>query len=145
MDREAVAELWFYPDGTRILELSVEMHARRSISAGRRDACRAYAARHHAHRRAADQDAQGLAATFRASTATTAINKASHVSGRMRLSIIVLLSVGADLQRGQRRSRPESLQIYVVDVEGGKAMLVVSPSGESLLVDTGNIGEGAQP
>jgi beta-lactamase superfamily II metal-dependent hydrolase len=34
---------------------------------------------------------------------------------------------------------PESLNIYVVDVEGGNATLVVSPSGESLLVDTGNL------
>ena len=32
----------------------------------------------------------------------------------------------------------------MVDVEGGKATLVVSPSGESLLIDTGNVGEGAQ-
>jgi competence protein ComEC len=31
-----------------------------------------------------------------------------------------------------------SLQIYWVDVEGGGATLIVSPSGESLLVDTGN-------
>jgi competence protein ComEC len=29
------------------------------------------------------------------------------------------------------------LQIYFVDVEGGQATLVVSPSGESLLIDTG--------
>jgi competence protein ComEC len=29
------------------------------------------------------------------------------------------------------------LRLYVVDVEGGQATLVVSPSGESLLVDTG--------
>src|SRR5262245_20919720 len=38
---------------------------------------------------------------------------------------------------------PARLQIYVVDVEGGKAMLVVSPTGESLLVDTGHVGAGA--
>ena len=29
------------------------------------------------------------------------------------------------------------LQFYIVDVEGGQATLVVSPSGESLLIDTG--------
>ena len=29
------------------------------------------------------------------------------------------------------------MQIYFVDVEGGQATLVVSPSGESLLIDTG--------
>ena len=37
----------------------------------------------------------------------------------------------------------KTLDIYVVDVEGGNATLVVSPSGESLLIDTGNGGAGA--
>jgi len=31
----------------------------------------------------------------------------------------------------------KSLQIYFIDVEGGQATLLVSPSGESLLIDTG--------
>src|SRR5215472_6181394 len=31
-----------------------------------------------------------------------------------------------------------TLDIYVVDVEGGNATLFVSPSGESVLIDTGN-------
>jgi competence protein ComEC len=31
----------------------------------------------------------------------------------------------------------KDLQIYVIDVEGGQATLVVSPSGQSLLIDTG--------
>jgi beta-lactamase superfamily II metal-dependent hydrolase len=31
-----------------------------------------------------------------------------------------------------------NLRIYFIDVEGGAATLIVSPSGESLLVDTGN-------
>src|SRR5215471_119007 len=31
----------------------------------------------------------------------------------------------------------QNLQIYWIDVEGGAATLVVSPSGESLLLDTG--------
>jgi beta-lactamase superfamily II metal-dependent hydrolase len=34
---------------------------------------------------------------------------------------------------------PKTMDIYVVDVEGGKATLFVSPTGESLLIDTGNI------
>ena len=34
-------------------------------------------------------------------------------------------------------ANPKSLQIYFVDVEGGQATLVVSPSGQSLLIDTG--------
>jgi beta-lactamase superfamily II metal-dependent hydrolase len=32
-----------------------------------------------------------------------------------------------------------TLDIYVVDVEGGNATLFVSPSGESVLIDTGNV------
>ena len=37
----------------------------------------------------------------------------------------------------------KTLNIYVVDVEGGNATLLVSPSGESLLFDTGNAGTAA--
>ena len=36
-----------------------------------------------------------------------------------------------------------TLDIYVVDVEGGNATLFVSPPGESLLIDTGNLGPDA--
>ena len=37
-------------------------------------------------------------------------------------------------------AQPRStLDIYVVDVEGGNATLYVSPSGESVLMDTGNV------
>src|SRR5271155_5584445 len=32
---------------------------------------------------------------------------------------------------------PKSLQIYFIDVEGGQATLVVTPAGQSLLIDTG--------
>jgi beta-lactamase superfamily II metal-dependent hydrolase len=41
------------------------------------------------------------------------------------------------------RPSPTMLEIYAVDVEGGKATLVVTPSGESILIDSGNIGAGA--
>jgi beta-lactamase superfamily II metal-dependent hydrolase len=37
----------------------------------------------------------------------------------------------------------KTLNIYVVDVEGGNATLYVSPAGESLLIDTGNGGAAA--
>ena len=37
----------------------------------------------------------------------------------------------------------DTLRIYLVDVEGGNATLFVSPSGESMLMDTGNGGANA--
>ena len=54
------------------------------------------------------------------------------------LGIAVLAAASAPAQ--SRTSK--SLQIYVVDVEGGNATLIVSPSGESLLIDTGNPSNG---
>jgi competence protein ComEC len=38
---------------------------------------------------------------------------------------------------GRAQVRPRNLDIYWVDVEGGAATLIVSPSGESLLIDSG--------
>lgn len=38
---------------------------------------------------------------------------------------------------GAQTPGAKSLQIYFVDVEGGQATLIVSPSGESLLIDAG--------
>jgi competence protein ComEC len=46
--------------------------------------------------------------------------------------VLALLSIP---QAGAAPSKP--LQIYFIDVEGGQATLVVSPSGQSLLIDTG--------
>src|SRR6266496_654019 len=37
----------------------------------------------------------------------------------------------------------QKLDIYVIDVEGGNATLVVTPAHESLLIDTGNAGAAA--
>ena len=39
--------------------------------------------------------------------------------------------------------RAGDLRIYVIDVEGGNATLFVAPSGESVLIDTGNGGAAA--
>jgi beta-lactamase superfamily II metal-dependent hydrolase len=49
----------------------------------------------------------------------------------MRILIAALLAVFS------ASAAPRPLDVYVIDVEGGKAMLVVSPSGESMLVDAG--------
>ncbi len=59
----------------------------------------------------------------------------------MRSVLTVVLSLcvcllSASFPSAAARS-PKSLQIYFIDVEGGQATLVVSPSGESLLIDTG--------
>jgi beta-lactamase superfamily II metal-dependent hydrolase len=43
----------------------------------------------------------------------------------------------------QTRTGRTTLDIYVVDVEGGNSVLFVSPSGESVLIDTGNVAPGA--
>ncbi len=58
------------------------------------------------------------------------------------LFCVVTVVVSAVLISAQPRLA-KTLDIYVVDVEGGNATLVVSPSGESLLIDTGNGGAGA--
>ena len=58
---------------------------------------------------------------------------------RRTLSLLIgLLSVA--LLSAQART---TLDIYLVDVEGGNATLFVAPSGDSLLIDTGNGGAGA--
>jgi competence protein ComEC len=51
------------------------------------------------------------------------------------------LAIAALLLCSPRTARAEpTLDIYVVDVEGGKATLFVSPAGETLLVDSGSPG-----
>ena len=62
----------------------------------------------------------------------------------MRTTILSLLTVvfSAWMAVAQSRSA-KTLNIYVIDVEGGNAVLFVGPSGESVLVDTGNGGDGA--
>jgi beta-lactamase superfamily II metal-dependent hydrolase len=41
---------------------------------------------------------------------------------------------------GNTQTRSKTLDIYYIDTEGGLAALYVSPTGESLLIDTGNPG-----
>ncbi|MGC1452972.1 MAG: MBL fold metallo-hydrolase [Candidatus Sulfotelmatobacter sp.] len=48
---------------------------------------------------------------------------------------LCLCALGASTARAA--AAPKSLQIYFIDVEGGQATLVVSPLGQSLLIDTG--------
>jgi beta-lactamase superfamily II metal-dependent hydrolase len=59
-----------------------------------------------------------------------------------RFACVVAVVLSAAALSSQGRSS-KTLDIYVVDVEGGNATLFVSPTGESLLIDTGNAGAGA--
>ena len=59
-----------------------------------------------------------------------------------RFFCLVTIVASAVLLSAQARLT-KSLDIYVVDVEGGNATLLVSPTGQSLLIDTGNGGMGA--
>jgi competence protein ComEC len=52
---------------------------------------------------------------------------------------LAVLSAPLAAQRGTAPTKP--LDIYIVDTEGGKAALWVSPSGQSLLIDSGNPGD----
>ena len=62
----------------------------------------------------------------------------------MRLWTVVLLAVAVSVSSPSAQTNSaKTLDIYVVDVEGGNATLFVSPSGESLLIDSGNAGAGA--
>jgi glyoxylase-like metal-dependent hydrolase (beta-lactamase superfamily II) len=54
------------------------------------------------------------------------------------IGLLVLVTSAISAPRAQEKGK--TLDIYVVDTEGGKATLFVSPSGESLLIDTGNPG-----
>ena len=61
---------------------------------------------------------------------------------RTRMALLLALPLLAALASAQSRAA-KTLDIYVVDVEGGNATLFVSPSGASLLIDSGNTGAGA--
>ncbi len=61
----------------------------------------------------------------------------------MRAAAIGILGLALSVTVPAAQTRGKSLDIYVVDVEGGNATLFVSPSGESLLMDTGNGGTAA--
>jgi competence protein ComEC len=59
----------------------------------------------------------------------------------MRHSLLTLLFATAGVLGAQSKN----LDIYWIDVEGGASTLFVSPSGESMLVDTGYETDGRDP
>src|SRR5215204_7629243 len=61
------------------------------------------------------------------------------MAGAIRVAFVVVLAAVAVVAQAARTT----LDIYLVDVEGGNATLFVAPSGESVLIDTGNGGTAA--
>jgi competence protein ComEC len=61
---------------------------------------------------------------------------------RTTTALLLALALSAVSPAAQTRTA-KTLDIYVVDVEGGNATLFVSPSGESMLIDSGNAGTAA--
>src|SRR2546426_1019756 len=58
-------------------------------------------------------------------------------------SLVISVVAGMVTLSWAQTRTAKTLDIYVVDVEGGNATLFVSPQGESLLIDTGNAGAAA--
>src|SRR6476469_4506634 len=55
----------------------------------------------------------------------------------MRTTVALLLALALPTAAAAAQART-TLDIYVTDVEGGNGTLFVTPSGESVLIDTGN-------
>jgi beta-lactamase superfamily II metal-dependent hydrolase len=53
-----------------------------------------------------------------------------------RLSVFVVFATVV-LFSSLSNAKSKTLQVYAIDVEGGQSTLIVSPSGQSLLIDTG--------
>jgi beta-lactamase superfamily II metal-dependent hydrolase len=62
---------------------------------------------------------------------------------RASIGFLVILTLFGVAPVAQNRQTGKGLEIYVVDVEGGNATLFVSPSGGSVLIDSGNPAPGA--
>jgi beta-lactamase superfamily II metal-dependent hydrolase len=59
------------------------------------------------------------------------------------LARLLVLSLSTAVTLAQTPANRTTLDIYVIDVEGGNAVLFVPPSGETVLIDSGNGGAGA--
>src|SRR5262245_11982792 len=75
---------------------------------------------------------------------TSIFTRSRHGSDPMlaALALLLLFPLVVVVPASQTRAA-KSLDIYIVDVEGGNAQLWVTPAGESVLVDTGNAGAAA--
>ena len=61
----------------------------------------------------------------------------------MRARLLPLLFVVLAATAAGAQAKRTTLDMYVVDVEGGNAVLFVAPSGDTVLIDSGNGGAGA--
>src|SRR5262245_9714833 len=52
-------------------------------------------------------------------------------------AVVALALASAGLNPGTPNAQTRNLDIHWIDTEGGAATLIVSPGGESLLIDTG--------
>src|SRR2546423_3616982 len=59
------------------------------------------------------------------------------MSWRALLALVGLLAIAGPVPAAEAR---RGLDLYFVDTEGGAATLIVTPAGESVLIDTGNPG-----
>ena len=59
----------------------------------------------------------------------------------MRRGLTLLLTLPLLAATARAQTAAKTLDIYYIDTEGGQATLFVSPSGQTVLVDTGNQGE----
>jgi competence protein ComEC len=67
----------------------------------------------------------------------------SAVMSKKIAFLLLAFAVSAASSFAQTRTARTTLDIYVIDVEGGNSVLFVAPSGESVLIDTGNVAPGA--
>src|SRR5262249_5839095 len=82
----------------------------------------------------------------RRSVGRGAIGSTGRIFMRNTLWLTAVAALALVAQSGPDRAAAQTrttLDIYVVDVEGGNATLLVAPSGESLLIDTGNVAPAA--
>lgn len=55
----------------------------------------------------------------------------------LRLTCFLLINLAGIAAAAQSKTAPRALGIYFIDVEGGASTLIVTPAGESVLVDVG--------
>jgi beta-lactamase superfamily II metal-dependent hydrolase len=62
---------------------------------------------------------------------------------KFKIGVVTVLAIAGGIFALAQSRAGGTLNIYLVDVEGGNATLFAAPSGESLLIDTGNGGPAA--